>query len=54
MNDNFMFAIAGEKYRANVASIAKSLSVIAQYCQRCIDEDNKAGKDKEQKEVANG
>ena len=45
MGNDFMFTIAGEKYRANVASIARSLSTIAQYCQRCMDEDNKAKAD---------
>ena len=30
MNDNFMFTIAGQRFRADIASIAQSLRVIAQ------------------------
>lgn len=30
MGDNFMFTIAGQRFRADIASIAQSLRVIAQ------------------------
>ena len=30
MGDNFMFTIAGQRFRTDIASIAQSLSVIAQ------------------------
>ena len=30
MGDNFMFTVAGQKFRADIASIAQSLRVIAQ------------------------
>lgn len=29
MGDNFMFTVAGQQFRANIASIAQSLRVIA-------------------------
>lgn len=30
MGDNFMFTVAGQRFRADIASIAQSLRVIAQ------------------------
>ena len=44
MGDNFMFTVAGQRFRADIASIAQSLRVIAQAMkeeQENKQEDNK-------------
>lgn len=45
MGDNFMFTVAGQKFRADIASIAQSLRVIAQAVKEQNEKENKEKQD---------
>jgi len=46
MGDNFMFTVAGQRFRADIASIAQSLRVIAQ----AVKEQNEQQKQEDKKD----
>lgn len=47
MGDNFMFTVAGQRFRANIASIAQSLSVIAQAIKEQNEQEKQEAEDDE-------
>ena len=47
MGDNFMFTVAGQKFRADIASIAQSLRVIAQAIKEQNEQEKQEAEDDE-------
>jgi hypothetical protein len=45
MGDNFMFTVAGQRFRADIASIAQSLRVIAQAIKEQNEQEKQEAKD---------